>query len=50
MSKFILHSHYTNGTDVVALNDVTGDSCFVSLKGNLIHMALENFLTRFRLC
>ena len=50
MSKFILHSNYTNGIDKVQLNDVTGDSCFVSLGGNIIHMALDNFLSRFKLC
>ena len=49
MSKFILHANYSDGKSKSQLNDVAGKDCFVMIDGKLIHMALDNFLSRFKL-
>ena len=49
MSKFIIHATYSDGKSKSQLNDVCGKDCFVMIDGKLIHMALDSFLSRFKL-
>lgn len=49
MSKFIIHATYSDGKNKSQLNDVCGKDCFVMIDGKLIHMALDSFLSRFKL-
>ncbi len=46
-----LHAKYKNVEtgDIVELNDVAGDSVFIAVNGNYVHMTLERFLSIFRL-
>jgi hypothetical protein len=45
----ILHSQYTDGKIVVRLDDVMGDSCFVKIGGDYLHLSINNFLARYKL-
>lgn len=45
----VLHAKYSDGKNIVHLNDVCTDKAFVLINGNLFTMALSTFLTRFKL-
>ena len=45
----ILHGKYSDGKNIVHLNDVCIDKAFVLINGDLFAMALSTFLRRFKL-
>ena len=45
----ILHAKYSDGKNIVHLNDVCIDKAFVLINGDLFAMALSTFLRRFKL-
>ena len=49
MSKLVLHSNYSDGESTVQLGDVCNGMCFVNIRGAVIHMSLDDFLSRYQL-